>query len=191
MKKIGFTLSELIVAVSIIGVAAALVIPTVGKFLPDVKKTAVLKYYGLIDDAIVKYYASEYYDKSIENCRGITCFNGGEDYNNFGEYLGAELGLDDNNIGSDGVSLEFDPTESGEQVVTIDTNPSAEGCFYNPDCTDLSDVDTFIFNINKDGDISPVDALTEAYFKNQYSMNNKEKDIQEAKKIIQKPTPKE
>ena len=57
MKKFGFTLSELVVAVSIIGVASALIVPIVGKIIPDTKKVTVLKYHRLIESAMIDYYS--------------------------------------------------------------------------------------------------------------------------------------
>ena len=46
MKKTGFTLSELVITLAIIGVAAALVLPQVMNMAPDKYKVRVLNIYN-------------------------------------------------------------------------------------------------------------------------------------------------
>ena len=50
MKKYGFTLSELLVAMAIIGIAAAIAAPAITKMMPDRNKSKVLKYYTTINN---------------------------------------------------------------------------------------------------------------------------------------------
>ena len=48
MKKDGFTLAELLIALGIIGVAAALITPSLVNIMPDRYKIRVLQYYAAI-----------------------------------------------------------------------------------------------------------------------------------------------
>lgn len=50
MKKFGFTLSELLVAVAIVAVASALIAPTVADLAPDKNKMKVISYYNKINE---------------------------------------------------------------------------------------------------------------------------------------------
>ena len=50
MKKLGFTLSELLVAIGIVAVGAALVAPTVSNIVPDKNKIKVINYYNKINE---------------------------------------------------------------------------------------------------------------------------------------------
>ena len=106
MKKFGFTLSELVVAVSIIGVASALIVPIVGKIIPDTKKVTVLKYHRLIESAMIDYYSSSNYNPdSIPDCVGLECFAPDGTIINLNDYLSVALALDEDNLTSDGVEI--------------------------------------------------------------------------------------
>ena len=50
MKKLGFTLAEVLVSLTIIGVVAALVSPTTGKMMPNKEKVMVIKAYKALYD---------------------------------------------------------------------------------------------------------------------------------------------
>ena len=52
MKKIGFTLAELIIALSIIGVTAILVAPIVVNLMPDTNKVKVINHYTQLSSAV-------------------------------------------------------------------------------------------------------------------------------------------
>ncbi len=50
MKKFGFTLMEVIIALGIVGVVAAISTPLLNNLIPDKDKIAVLKTYKIIGD---------------------------------------------------------------------------------------------------------------------------------------------
>ncbi len=50
MKKFGFTLSEIIITLGIIGIVAAITAPMIDGIMPDKNKAMVLKYYKIIND---------------------------------------------------------------------------------------------------------------------------------------------
>ena len=50
MKKNGFTLAELLIAIGIIGIVAAVTAPQLNKLLPDENKSKVLKAYKALND---------------------------------------------------------------------------------------------------------------------------------------------
>ena len=176
MKKFGFTLSELVVAVSIIGVASALIVPIVGRIMPDTKKVTVLKYHNLINQAIEDFYSSANYrpDAFNNNCVGIGCFFITPGINNFQTYLRNALNPGNNVSTVDGNVITIQRINN-RFVVTIDTDASNNGqtFFTNQN----RNPDSFRFIINEVGHITPGDALTDAYLSNQYSSNNREQDL--------------
>ena len=50
MNKKGFTLAEVLIALAIIGVTAAITAPMLSSLMPDKHKAMVLKYYKTITD---------------------------------------------------------------------------------------------------------------------------------------------
>lgn len=190
MKKVGFTLSELIVALSIIAVLAAVVVPVVGRFIPDTKKANVLKYYNLINTAIVDLYNDSSNFTRVD-CTGIDCYEwnsatsltGAE---SFTEYLSNSLDIEDG-ITPDGLGVNIIDND-GLTVVNIDTEPNRAGISFNADVadpSDLADVDTYIFFINNEGEVSYGDMLTGAYLRNPYKYNDKQTDFETAKELLQ------
>jgi len=186
MKKFGFTLSELVVAVSIIGVAAALFVPVAGKLVPDTKKASVLKYYVEINNAVHEFYNNEDLYQPNDECNGLSCINPeNPNYNNFGDFLTAELGLD-NNVASDGMGITINPNDRGYRI-TLDTNVNNNSVnFYDAANENIGNVDSFRFILNEDGNISAGDALTDAYLQNQYNWQAKSDDINKAKALLEK-----
>lgn len=106
MKKNGFTLSELIVTLSIIGIASALMMPAITKLVPDKNKTKVNNIHAkivtatsaLIDDDAVYWCADDTSDEGL-SCEGQpqrTPYNTAEfsDAQKYENLMVQELGLD-------------------------------------------------------------------------------------------------
>lgn len=79
MIKKGFTLSELLITLGIIGVIAALTVPAVLGTLPDKNKTMYMKVYNTIANLTndimdnPALYWTTYFDDGTENCHGLSC----------------------------------------------------------------------------------------------------------------------
>ena len=52
MKKFGFTLAELLITLTIVGISVALVAPAVSNIMPDANKAKVLKYNVQLNNAL-------------------------------------------------------------------------------------------------------------------------------------------
>ena len=86
MKKNGFTLAEVLVTLSIVGIASALLTPIIGNSIPDKNKTTILNLYqtiaanteSMLSNSSIYYGNEEKYDaatkKLIRDCSGgIDC----------------------------------------------------------------------------------------------------------------------
>ncbi len=62
MVSKGFTLIELMVVVAIIGVLAALAVPSVSAYIRDAKKTEGVEHLKSLSDGAVSYYNTEHFD---------------------------------------------------------------------------------------------------------------------------------
>ena len=178
MKKFGFTLSELIVAVSIIGVSAALFLPVASKLVPDTKKATVLKYYVEIDSAVRNFYST-----TDNDCSGLNCTSGDS---NFGEFLANELALDTNKVAPDGMKVDISERNANDGYdITLDTNGKDDSTVYSKN-TSFESVDSFIFVLDNTGNLKAGDALTDAYLRNQYNWQSRAEDIKTAKSLVNK-----
>lgn len=201
MKKHGFTLTELLVTLGIIGVVAAILAPTLGNLMPDKNKAMVLKIYkniSEITDDLLKD-STVYY--RVQDCTGLQCtgmpraseyqnakYEGANKYVNL---LAANLQLSEENptfsgntakfTTMDGVEWSFKLPQGGSynQTLTVDLNGSDKGknCHYGEDC---KKPDQFIFTILESGKIIGADPLTIAYLNNPLKLNDKKADLQMA-----------
>ena len=195
MKKSGFTLAELIVTLSIIGVAAALSIPAVSGLMPDKNKAKVLKYYAsmgnavndiLSNDKMYHPYTTTSYTMS---CEGLACVAqaaeharaaGGASFSFQSEFLKRV------NVSSgkhaDGSSWSMSGSEAAGYSITINVDPSKASIKY-PSNSDPKKANTFSFKIDKYGEVKPADPLTEAYLLNPFKMNDRKTDFDKAKSL--------
>jgi len=190
MKKFGFTLAELLVALTIVAVASALMAPAITNIMPDKYKTRVLKYYSMVANATndmldneLIYYAGNVGDEGnwAPSCIGLECTSQPiiAPYNN-GLYTGSDKYK---NILVDMLNLE----RSGANYVTPDGtvwNFSTQAIPQNGltttitlnfvsdrgNCNDVfptcDNPHVFRFRVNRGGDVFAGDAMTDAYLRN-------------------------
>ena len=215
MKKRGFTLSELIIALGIIAVAAALVGPVVTKIVPDKAKLKAVENYRTISDItnymlesknlyFVQYELNED-GRLVPNCEGLGCEGslidpapedvGIEGPTKFGRlfcklYGAEDIGVGDNEVSMQarGASWTITRQELGRYRIEVDINGDNEGrnCSYSGDC--VRNVDTFVYNIDKNGNVTPGDALTDSYLANPTNMHVKAEDYERAAEYLRNRT---
>ncbi|MBQ7765033.1 type II secretion system protein [bacterium] len=150
MKKFGFTLAELIIALSIIGVTSILVAPTVVNLMPDSNKAKVIKYYTQLSSAVNTilsdeniyrpYQAIQGNDVVMQNeftslndnnniivCGplGLSCLDNvpqnNEQPTNFPDFLRDRLGLvDDMTVDNSFWDIQYIPRESREMSYSVE-----------------------------------------------------------------------
>ena len=172
MKKFGFTLSELVVTLAIVGVAAALIAPNLSNLVPDKHKPKVLRYNAVLNNAVISIMNKKgYFQTVFEN-------NLPDNYiQNLRNDLAQELKLDPQFRYSDGSRWNIvDLTDQGGEII-IDTEPSVTKGQYGMDRDRLSDIDTFIFRIDDAGNVSAGDPLTAAYLLNPTKLNDSKRDL--------------
>ena len=190
MKKFGFTLAELLITLTIIGISAALVVPTVGNIMPDENKAKVLKYSVQLNNALATMFNDEnLYQPSIISynaegeaifdCEGVACFG------NFAETLGRTIGLDDNTLETpDGSLWDIEENNNNTCTISIHTRPVKSNCSYSANCNTARDVDTFVFRIDNLGNVSAGDALTDAYLRNPLQTGNRKEAFATAQSYL-------
>ena len=73
MKKLGFTMAELLVTLGIIAVVAAMTAPMVGGLLPDKNKATVLKIYKTVSEINEEVLNDPTIYRRTDNCTGLDC----------------------------------------------------------------------------------------------------------------------
>ena len=198
MKKRGFTLAELLITLAIIGVAAALIIPLIGRITPDKYKPRVMKYYSEVAKATDEMLSDTgiYYAERDNNgkttCFGLACqgtpgvppynssdYSGGVKYKNL---LFSYLGIKDGEY-KDGSSWSVESDGDDGYVITVDADGGSKGkgCTYNPESCKKPDI--FKFKVDKYGKVTPDDSMSRAYFENSENANNRKKDEECAKEL--------
>lgn len=195
MKKFGFTLSEILLALAIIGVVSAITAPMVSGLFPDKDKVKVLKTYKLITDITNEMLE----DRSLyfpSSCIGLACTEApsNPDYSTisgnakYAQLLAAHLELMTDAVVKTGNIVDFTTQDGVYWLVTPDTNgysvlvdidPSEAGS--NKTYTTSDTPDRFQFAVDNNGRVTGVDELTKAYLANPYKINDKKKDYATAK----------
>ncbi len=204
MKKFGFTLSEILVALGIIGVVSAITVPMLGNLIPDQDKIKVLKCYKTIVDItneIINDPSLYWTPNSAEaqasgvsvDCTGLECtqkpnieaFNS-NDYEGKDKFPNLFFGyLDHSDYQTkDNIFWQNEIEENREYyIVTVDLNGEENGPNAVFSSTEKKP-DRFIFRVNFDGRVMGFDPLTKAYLKNANSLNDKKNDYKEAEKML-------
>ena len=194
MKKLGFTLAELIMTLSIIGVTAALIAPAVTNIVPDAKKAKVLKYNSQLNSIVNGFFNDndiyrpitrinpqtndpDWFCANTFGVRGIACI---DDFENL---LREALNLDGNRSPDNSI-WNFAGDTIGGYRISVDVDANREGCSYSNACNEPRQIDTFIFRINQDGAVRAGDALTDAYLKNPLKLTNREEDLDKAAELV-------
>jgi prepilin-type N-terminal cleavage/methylation domain-containing protein len=202
MKKPAFTLTELIIAIAIIGVAAALALPSMISIMPDGKKMKVIKYYNIINNTVEEilanpdlYHPYWGYDTNYEpclkvdnkECVGLECVDlANENKSIVGTILSEKLALEED--------LHIDPIPASEDFyynikISIKEKDTEEECSSSDingnNCKDFKDVNTFNFVITKEGDVRPDenDYLLQAYLLDPHNTKDRKKDFEVAKEL--------
>lgn len=204
MKKPAFTLTELIIAITIIGVAAALALPSMISIMPDGKKMKVIKYYNIINNTVEEILANPdlyhpywgYDDTNYEHCLkvgddkcvGLECVDlANENKSIVGTILSEKLALEEEDLiieKKDPASEDFYYNIKISIKETNDVKCSSSNI--NGDkCKDFKDVNTFNFVITKEGDVRPDenDYLLQAYLLNPHNTKDRKKDFEVAKEL--------
>lgn len=204
MKKSGFTMAELIISLTIIGVAAALVLPQITNMAPDKYKVRVLNIYNdlyaatenllnvnkgyyipkdiaggevgitLDDGTVIK-------PDGIPDCTGLECTDAAEGCSGDTKYacllvkeLGATVSGEKITL-SDDVELDI-KNINNYHVITVNTG-FGDNCFYLDGC---KNPDKFKIKVSNDGGFAPADPLLEAYLLNPTNMHSKKEDFAKA-----------
>ena len=196
MKKSGFTLSELIVALGVIAVISAFVIPAIMNVMPDKNKIRVLNYHTSIATTTEALLANKglYAPKMTykpetgryeQDCIGLACTQAGVDVvvgysgdSKYGNLLFKALDFDGSTHPDGSV---WTVTKSGENhLISINVDSkNSKNCYYKKNSCESPNI--FRFKVNPLGKVEANDALTYAYLLNPENMNNRKEDLRVAK----------
>ena len=133
MKKRGFTLAEVIVAMSIIGVIAAITMPMLGNIVPDKNKVKVLTTYKMVQDITAELLSSpsiyrkhrcqfEDYKNALQGDDNYLCVGLGDITPSFvPEYAGYENKEKYPLLLASKLELDGEPSVAADKIVTFTT----------------------------------------------------------------------
>lgn len=193
MKKFGFTLTEVVIALGIIGVVAAITAPILNSLIPDKDKIDVLKTYNIIrtinDD--IKEDRTLWRETFNEDAAGWGHLANLEAEGDYPHIFSEKIDFVEASISPSARGLEFDTTDGHHWVVEdyesnyghiiVDfMNEKKDRCTYNS--TNCTNPGQFRFQILAETlNTLPGDALTAAYIKNSQNLNDKKADYRTAK----------
>lgn len=202
MKKRGFTLTEILIAVGLIGIIAAITVPSVSNIMPNQDKLKVLKIYKTVTDINedllndTSLYLPEEINENM--CTGLDCtqppmnpdFNNIQGSRKYIRLLTNNLKLQERGSIDSGANPARFITADGNvwelsenRILTVDISGNGQfnGCTYSLQCLKP---DKFSFSIDNRGRLTGIDALTKAYLENPNKLNDKKKDLKRAKEIL-------
>ena len=208
MIKKGFTLQELLITIGIIGVVAAMVIPAIGKIMPDKIKAKYMKTYQAIttitselledpnlywtiynDSGEVEKVGLENTDEPLAEDPLIPDKSQASGNCKFAYLLYTRLNtVEDSFVCSsestftttDGIDWIV-ADKDGEQEITVDFVSGGSDSSFS---ADNMNPDQFIFNIDKLGGVKPGDALGEVFLENPTDMHSTKEDRFAAKEKL-------
>lgn len=215
MKKTGFTLAEILITLTIIGIASTLVAPAITNLVPDKNKVMVLKYNTMLNNAVNEIFSNEelYHpytgysltkNEATGEVTGVKRFtaikrdDNGNDIECSGlscvtprgtktikEELEDSLKLSSGKS-SDGATWTINQDDAKFYISIKISSSNGCGSYSSSNCSKISKVDTFKFYINEDGVIKPNDPLTEAYVTNPTNTHSIKEDSASAKSLASK-----
>ena len=210
MKKFGFTLAELLVAMGVIGIVAAITMPSLSQLRPDKNKLMVLKTYKTIVDTNKELLSDPSLYMSDGNCNGFMCIQlptnpaitsleNNASYMGITKYamlLARSLDTDSSPQPADNPAFLHFKTVDGTNWFVRQLNGSgliiinvrfdgvdtmADGKTYD---TNPSKPTMFSFTIPPESiNLKGHDSLTKAYLENPNKLNDKKADYKRAKAI--------
>lgn len=198
MKKFGFTLIEILVAVLIIAVIAVIIAPKLTSIIPNTDKIKILRHHAMLEQAIMELISTEGIYHSIDenadgdyddekDCEGLDCtkkpliapynqddFRGDDKFKNL---ISFKLGLENGRY-TDGSLWAFN---NNPRQITISPNGEGGGCYYSTNCPNPT---SYVFDIDRYGNITAGDALTKAYLESPTRTNNRTLDLERAKELL-------
>ena len=187
MKKFGFTLAELVITLSIIGIVSALVVPAVSDLMPDKNKVQVIHFHTLLTNTIDEMFADEKLVNQYTTYDPVTLepYVVSKNIHDLFSQPDTELNIrldkqmDKNN---ENLTYSYEPYGNSGYRYYLKVNNESGRRAYETGC-DSRKINTFIFDIDKYGTVSAGDALTDAYLRNSFNMNDRKKDLETAKKL--------
>lgn len=203
MKKLGFTLSEVIIALGIVGIVATITTPMISSLIPDKNKALVLKTYkiisGINEDLLntPAYYLAPTKDQaSLDYCIKLGCTQPpklegltGNEFSGTNKYprlLAYHLDTEGAVTSSKFVTIDkavwtfsgAHTATGGNVEITVDFNgdkgPNAVFSSSN------KKPDRFKFKVDVHGGVTGADPLTKAYLANPYKLNDRANDYKNA-----------
>lgn len=185
MKKFGFTLAELLVSLTVIAIAATMMASLSGNLMPDKNKVKVLKFHSAISNALESMFNNENLYHPVQrivnglvvtSCEGVECFHGdNNDFDKFRDLLIARVPQS-----FMGGTWDIVDNEDGNYTITLDVNPQQNGNTTFDDAADVRDIDSFVLNLDKYGELTPGDNLTRAYLENPLNLKSRKEDLAKA-----------
>ena len=187
MKKNGFTLPELLIAMAIIAVVSALLAPTIHGFMPNKEKVKFFKAYNALlrvnDDLLhnPSIYASD------GTCEGLACVAAPDDpdyssYSGMDKYINllakfletdkdyGKLSNGGNFVTADNIGWTVSMQNDYTTNITIKVTQRASDCVFSANCTKPNQ---FQLKVDKDGNVSGTDKMSQAFLANPKNMNSK------------------